>query len=276
MAHKSKRIRLFLIPLFLLLFIVFEILFEKFNIQYKQYTVQNQNIPSNFDDFKIIQLSDIHYKADSDDEGLEKMVEKINAENPDIIVLTGDYIDYGTDYIKSCTNLLSKLKAKYGVYAVMGNHEGREYHDLFVDEFTEIGINVIEEAYTRISIDDQSIYLCGISDFYSGDPDIDQAISGAKKEDYVILLSHNPNLVKSIDSRHVDLMFSGHNHGGQITLFGLYIPYLPDGGDDKSLATGKVQVDDTTIIVSNGIGTTLVNFRFFARPQVVITTLQAE
>jgi predicted MPP superfamily phosphohydrolase len=276
MTTKPKRLRRYFLPLILILILIFDILFEKSNIEYKSYTIEHHNIPNAFDGFKIIQLTDIHYKAASNTDNLEQMVQDINEQNPDIIILTGDYIDFGEQYIEPCTELFSKLRATYGIYGVLGNHDGRGYHNLIVTAFTEIGIQIIEEDYTRINIENQTIYLCGVSDLGSNNPDLDKALVGAKKEDYVILLSHNPNFIKQVDSRHVDLMFSGHNHGGQITLFGLYAPYLPDSDTDQSLVTGQSIVDDTTIIVSNGIGTTVLNLRFFARPQVVITTLWAD
>lgn len=281
-GKRGKRRLVIKIIIFLILtYILARVIFEKDMLQYKTYEIEHKDIPSNFDGFKIIQLTDIHFRSSSNTALLKKMVKKVNSEHADIIVLTGDYIDRGTNYIDDALELLGKLEANYGIYATLGNHDGWDRHDPLYEGLTNLGITVVENTYDFIEIDGQQIYLCGIEDIDSGYADFSQATKGAKEDDYVIMLSHNPNASTLINSPYrsslnmnaqVDLMFSGHTHGGQITLFGLYAPILP-GNIDQSLVTGHSKQGDTDVIVSNGIGTTIINVRFFARPQVVITTL---
>lgn len=278
----KRRLAIQIIIFVLLAYILARFIFEKDMLQYKTYEIEHENIPSNFDGFKIIQLTDIHYRASTNTDMLKKMVNTINEASPDIIVLTGDYVDRGTNHIDDVLALIAQLEAKHGIYAVLGNHDGWDRHQPLYEGLSELGVHVVENTNERIEVGDQYIYICGIEDIDSGYSDFGMATYNVADDDYLIMLSHNPNAATLMNgplysilemTTRPDLIFSGHTHGGQVTLFGLYAPILP-GSIDQSLVTGHSKQGDMDVIVSNGIGTTIFNARFFARPQVVITTLK--
>ncbi len=117
--------------------------------------------------------------------------------------------------------------------------------------------------------------LGGVDDFKAGTSDLDPVTEGTKKSDFVLLLSHHPDFSQELPKDAVDLVLSGHTHGGQITLAGMWALHVPSDYGDK-YRTGMVENDVTTVIVSNGIGTsTLLPVRVFAPAQIVVVTLRA-
>jgi predicted MPP superfamily phosphohydrolase len=122
----------------------------------------------------------------------------------------------------------------------------------------------------------QDFYLAGVEDLWNGDPDIPQAIAGSREGDFVLLLAHNPDTTMTQDTTGVDLVLSGHTHGGQVTIFGLWAPlFAIDEGitayDQRFRSGWSTSRDDVPVYVSNGTGQYAT--RVFARPQVIILTL---
>lgn len=248
-------------------------LFEPYWIEEKITTFESSEIPQNFQDFKIVFVSDIHSGPFVSQKRIANFVQKINAQNPDIIILGGDFIEDDPKYIAPCFEELKKLTAKKGIYGVIGNHDAREAYNKTYKTMQEAGITPLENDAEWIEIDGQKIKLGGVTWDGTEDPDISPTTEDTNKNDFVILASHIPDFAEELKTDKIDLMLSGHTHGGQVTLFGLYAPYIPSDYGQK-YRTGIIKTDRTTVLVSNGLGTSFLPIRFFARPQINIIMLQ--
>jgi len=265
----KKLLKIFLI--FFLVCLLYSFI-EPYLIEEKKTIIQDSDIPQNFSGKKIVFVSDIHHGKFFSEKRVADIVKRVNRQNPDIIILGGDYI-YGNDkYIEPCFEELSKLKAPLGVYAVTGNHDEWENYELTMKNIIKAGIRILDNDAEWIEIDDEKIHLSGIR-WNSSNPDANAIVQNIHESNFSVLVSHDPGLAEELNVSNIDLMLSGHNHGGQMTLFGLWAFYLPSGYGQKYL-TGIVEKGDTKILVSNGIGNTFVPMRFFARPQINIIILE--
>lgn len=245
----------------------------KDNLEYVNYTVSHDQIPKAFDQYKIIQISDLHYSSKSNLTLLESMIQKINHEKPDLVVITGDQIDREVHLINDCYDFLSQIDAVK--YVILGNHEDTYRYEKSIQAINKQQLPLLQNQGLHLHKGHDSIYLCGTKDLTVDTPDIDKSLAGANDNDFVIMLSHNPALFNDIDKNRVHLMYSGHNHGGQVNVFGLYAPYLPGPDKTQRYVKGHIQSKGSHLIVSTGIGTTQIPFRFCANPQVTITTLKS-
>jgi predicted MPP superfamily phosphohydrolase len=198
----------------------------------------------------------------------------VNAENPDIILLGGDYVHRGDRYIIPCFNELKNLRAPLGIYGVLGNHDNRENAELTKKMMEESGIFQIDNKAFWIVKEGAKIKIGGVGDYIEDTQDLDPTLNGVGKGDFVILLSHNPDYAKTLDTDKIDLILSGHTHGGQITLAGLWAPIM--NSTEQKFRTGLIQLKNANMIVSNGVGTITPPVRFFARPQIVTIILKKE
>ncbi len=245
-------------------------LIEPYWIETKEITIKSDQIPSEFDGKRIVFVSDIHAGTSFDQNRVDSLVNQVNALKPDLILLGGDYVDGDSEYVQPTFKSLSKLKAPLGVYAVLGNKDP-QYNTL--EAIPQYGITYIGNKGTWIKKDGSRIRLGGVGDYNNGVQLPSYTTSVVSSQDFVILLTHNPDYFPLVDKSKVDLVFSGHTHGGQVTFFGMWTPTTHSVYGDK-YRTGVIEEDGTTLIVSNGIGTTILPVRFFARPQIIVTTLK--
>jgi hypothetical protein len=248
------------------------------------YTFASSDLPRQFDGLKIVYLSDVHRRAHYfSDEDIKDLVARVNAMRPDLVLLGGDYAyDKGREEAQ-VFSLLSGLRAKLGVYAVLGNNDYQGSRTKNVppadssatrDAIANTGIRLLDNEGVWIYKDGARIRLGDVSDLEMGDPRIAPVISGTTTKDFVLLLSHNPDFSETLPAAAVDLVLSGHTHGGQITFFG-WTPFSPSKYGQK-YRTGLVRNGKTTTIVSNGLGTKVLPLRLFARPQIVVVTLRCQ
>ena len=246
---------------------------EPYWLDIKTTHINSRDIPENFNGTKIIFVSDIHHGPYFSKDRVKKLVERINELNPDIILLGGDYVHREPTYITPCFEELSKLKAKIDVFGVLGNHDHWENAELIRHEMKSAGIKEIDNKAEWLYKEGDRIKIGGVGDLMEDVQDITPTINDTKKNDFVILLSHNPDYFEKLGTDKVDLMFSGHTHGGQVTLFGFWAPLIPSTYGQK-YRTGLVETVQTKILISNGIGTITPPVRFFARPQINVVILK--
>jgi uncharacterized protein len=258
--------------LFLIMLGLYTII-EPYWLQDKLYVIVSQDIPEKFHNTKIVFLSDIHHGPYFSISRVKNLVDRVNAEKPDIVLLGGDYVYRGPKYITPCFEELKRLKAPLGIYGVLGNHDHWEDPDLTKKRMAESGIILADNKGFWVAKGAEKIKIGGVGDYYEDAQDIGPTIDDAKKNDFVILLSHNPDYAESIGPDRIDLIVSGHTHGGQVTLFGLWAPLLPSNHGQK-YRTGLIDCGKYKLIVSNGIGTIKPPIRFFARPQIVTVILK--
>ncbi len=250
-------------------------------IELKTYTVTSPDLPPEFDGTRVVLLTDIHRTWFFSQDRVRSLVERVNALEPDLVVLGGDYVYAETDYEASCFAELALLEAPLGRYAVLGNHDYGEHDDEGKDPTPTIeavdasGITLLDNRAVWVEQAGARIRLGGVGDYSEDTPRLGPTIEATSTDDFILLVSHNPDYAEELPPGAVDLVLSGHTHGGQVTFFGLWAPYLPSDYGQK-YRTGLVVTENTTVIVSNGIGTIFPPIRFFAPPQIVEITLRSD
>lgn len=236
----------------------------------KSVTILTENWPHQLNNFSIIQLSDTHISNPVSKNWLRRLVNKINATNPDLIVITGDLTDIDLRTYPEYLKILSELKSRYGVYAVSGNHEFYLGIDKFVDIAQQSNFTLLRNTFTVIA---EKIILAGIDDkiaptFSEARPDVEKILS-AKNKLPIILLAHSPEIFSSASQKNIVLQLSGHTHAGQIPpmtfLIRLYTPYV----------YGLYRKGNSYLYVTSGTGTWGPPMRLFTRseiPKIVIST----
>lgn len=238
-------------------------------------TVKLPRLPAALDGLVVAQLTDIHYKPGEQDGLIEKAVNVLNAEKPDLIALTGDYVTDSKDVFTPLTHSLSSLQARHGIYAVMGNHDGWQASPAHYRKgFRNAGIEFLCNQGTCLSINGEKLFIMGTDSVWSGSIDAPACYRGHKDET-VLALVHEPDVFDVLSSEFpVDLQLSGHTHGGQcqIPLVG-YAPVRVKYG--RNYLHGHYQKEDSNIFVSRGMGTVDANVRFSCTPELALLTLKA-
>lgn len=247
------------------------------SITVSNYTLSPENLPEGFDGFRIVQISDLHNK----DFG-GRLVEKITALDPAIIVITGDIVDsYNTDIAVAAE--FAKAACEIApVYYITGNHEQRieEYENLKA-QMEGFGVNILDGKTVTLSENGDEISITGIDDLtFFGSSVMNEhliafkeelsALAAEKSEKTSILLSHRPELFKIYAGFGFDAVFSGHAHGGQIRLPFIGGVFSPGQGFFPEYTEGIHVSGKTNMIVSRGLGNSLFPLRVFNRPEIVV------
>lgn len=243
---------------------------EPYWIETKEVTIESDQIPAQFNGKKIVFMSDIHHGPFFDKNRVDNLVNQVNDLNPDLILLGGDYVSGDSNYIPTVFSSLAKLKAPLGVYAVLGNSDPQYWT---LKTIPQSNMTYIGNKGAWIQLNGSRIRLGGVGDYKNGVQIQNATIKPVSTQDFVILLSHNPDYFPEVNKNKVDLVLSGHTHGGQLTFFGLWAPVVYSDYGNK-YRTGIIKENNTTMIVNNGIGTVYAPVRFFARPQIYVITLK--
>jgi len=216
-------------------------------------------LPAALHGLRVVQISDIHHGLFLPKEWLSEAVRQANRLSPDIIALTGDFVTYSRRMIGPAAELLGRLRARYGVYAVLGNHDFRVDADGITSALCRQGIEVLRNQHTSLRFGSESLYLAGVDDYGYG-ADLRRAIRGVPREAATILLAHNPRVIHLASRHGVSLVLSGHTHGGQVNLPLLGTVY---GRSPERLRykIGWDRMGATQIYVSRGIGTIVLPWR---------------
>ena len=252
-------------------------------LEVNEYEIVNDRIPQGFDGFRIAQISDLHNTEFG--ERNEKLIQLLSQTDPDLIVITGDLIDSRHTDIEIALDFARQAVKLAPVYYVSGNHEARvrEYEDLKMG-LAEAGVVILENQKVQITREGESITLMGIDDpsfqedYLFGDSEsvARQAIEDLQNESdgYTILLSHRPELFDLFVETEMDLVFSGHAHGGQFRLPFIGGLVAPNQGFFPKYDAGQFTEENTTMIVSRGVGNSIIPIRFNNRPEIVLVTLR--
>ena len=254
-------------------------------IKFTEYIITSSKVPDSFTCFEIAQVSDLH-NAELGEEN-SKLLELLSEVEPHIIVLTGDLIDSRQTDIEIALDFAGKAVEISPVYYVSGNHEARvpEYEELKMG-LTEAGVTVLENQKVQITRNGESITLMGIqdpsfrTDYLFGDAESvsRQAISELQNESdgFTVLLSHRPELFDVYVDTGVDLVFSGHAHGGQFRLPFIGGLVAPNQGFLPKYDAGRFDEGNTTMIVSRGVGNSIIPFRINNPPELVVVELKRQ
>src|ERR1044072_412308 len=229
-------------------------------------------LPNVFDGFRVVQLSDIHHGPFSSAEQIERAVDTANRLQPDIIALTGDYISKERQYAAPCAEMLGRLKAKYGVYAVLGNHDHWVDAPLITDLFRAEGITVLINEGMRFEKDGEAFWLAGGDDTMVGLEAISLSLAGSRGNEMKLLRAHNPIVLRRAERASVDLVLSGHTHGGQVAISG---ERRAVRGARKRLLRGHGKLGNTQIYVNRGLGTVVLPIRYGCPPEISLLELRS-
>lgn len=239
-------------------------------------TIEHQQIylhrlPQEFDGFRIVHLSDIHHSPFTSQAQIKRAVETANSLQPDIVALTGDYVSKERRYAAPCAELLGSLRPRHGVYAVLGNHDHWTDAALITDLFRAEGITVLVNQGMRFEKKGAAFWLAGVDDSMVGLEDLSLALAGARDDELKLLLAHNPIILRRAARAGVDLVLSGHTHGGQVRLRS---ERSSTERPRRRLLKGLARQGATQIYVTRGLGTVVLPVRFGCPPEVSLLELR--
>ena len=216
---------------------------------------------------RIIQLSDLHITRATPVSRIAKIVNQVNLLNPDVIVLTGDTIDDNPTLVEKQLNVLKELSAPYGIYSIMGNHEF--YNDVYAAKraLDAYGFKFLFNG--GFHINNSNVFIAGIPDLGTMVDRVNfwRTLNNTKKDNYNVLLSHAPSILDSLSGGIVDLVLSGHTHGGQIFPFHIMVKQA------NGYLAGKYSLNKTDMFISRGVGTWGPPMRLFAPSDITIINL---
>lgn len=226
---------------------------------------------------KLVAVSDLHVGSPHvDAKKLDRVVAEINAQEPDVIVLLGDFVVGGVvggKYVEPepIAEKLKNLKAKDGVFAILGNHDWWRDGTRVRHALENVGIRVLENDAIRIRAGAQAYWLVGVADLWTRTPDIRGSLAKVTDNAPVILLTHNPDIFPDVPPR-VALTLAGHTHGGQVNLplFGRLV--VPSNYGSR-YAIGHVVENARHLYVTPGIGTSILPLRFRVPPEITVLTI---
>jgi predicted MPP superfamily phosphohydrolase len=247
-------------------------------------SVEIADLPPDFDGFRIAQLSDIHCGKHLPPDYLHRVIETTMNEQPDLIVITGDFVHKGYAHVEMVAKALRECQSPHGVLAVLGNHDfsvrnalglrrHRGLHRAIQDALEENGIRVLRNACFTLSRELSYLHIVGVDDLWSRECDPVKALGHLPRDEPRVVLAHNPQTVHSLGDLRCDLMLSGHTHGGQIDLPILGRVFL--GKKARKLAAGMYCQGNCRVYVNKGVGFGF-RFRYGVRPEIAVLTLRAK
>ncbi|MBP1153436.1 MULTISPECIES: metallophosphoesterase [unclassified Paenibacillus] len=232
-------------------------------------------LPQGMDGIRIVQFSDVHLGFHYDAGELFQLAETINGLQPEIICFTGDLVDYaiGRDGGR-CVEALTAMKAKFGKFSVLGNHDYYNGPSKVTELLTKGGFRMLRNDLAAVERSGNSMWVAGVEDMWMGKPDIKKATRLTKPDDFVLLIAHCPDFADVALEHQVDLQLSGHSHGGQVRIPLLGHVVTPKFGKkyvigQYTLGDGKLQ-----LYVNRGIGVSQHPIRFLCRPELTVLTLR--
>ena len=264
----------------LIIIIAIYLFYEDNFLQISRYKITNEKLSEDFKGYKIIQISDFHNEKSKITN--TQLIKCIKEEEPNIIVITGDLIDAHRTNIDVSINLIKQIIDVAPIYYVTGNHEAtiKNYKNL-KEKLQELGVNILDNKTMKIKEGNSTIELLGINDpsfeksNKKGLDTINTSLNqlNYNKNNFSILLSHRPEAFEVYVEQQVNLVFTGHAHGGQIRIPFIGGIYAPNQGILPKYTSGTYTENKTTMVVSRGIGNSTFPFRINNRPELVIVTL---
>lgn len=262
------------------------LVFQNNLIQTSRYTIYHENIPDDFDGYTIVQVSDLHNKDFGD-----QLTEKISQEEPDMIAVTGDLIDRNRTDIPAAVTIMEELTEIAPVFFVSGNHEVESMqYDLLKSELNHINVINMDNVYEELAEGSSQLGLVGIEDpmiLVFEEFEIAEDYENVMKQrinelseqtssDFLILLSHRAELMDVYEKTSIDLVLTGHAHGGQIRLPFINGIYAPSQGYFPEYTDGVYESNNTKMVVSRGLGNSIFPLRINNRPELVVVILRTE
>jgi len=244
---------------------------EPFMLSIERQEIYLRRLPAKLDGLRVVHLSDFHYGPLVNPQHLQRAVKVANDLRPDLIALTGDYISQDRVYAAPCAEVVGKLRARHGVYAVLGNHDHWTDAQLIADLFRAEHIRVLVNEGSRMDLHGESFWLAGVDDTMVGLEDLSLALAGARHNELKLLLAHNPTILRRAARAGVDLVLSGHTHGGQVTWRS---EKSRSGRPRRRMLRGLGRRGNTQIYVTRGLGTVVLPIRYGCPPEISVLDLR--
>lgn len=236
-------------------------------------TVKFPRLPPALNGLRICHLTDFHVGPYIKANYIARAIQIANGSKPDIVALTGDFVSKSARHADRCAQALGELDAALGVFAVLGNHDFWTDADYVAKQPSDVGVMVLRDAGVMLT---NGLYVAGTEDLWEGKPDIRKGLAGRGRNAFTVLLQHNPDyFVTAAEAWYdIDVMLSGHTHGGQVNVPGIG-PILVPSRFGKKYAAGLFREGKLTFYVNKGLGAITPPVRFNCRPEVAILTLKA-
>jgi predicted MPP superfamily phosphohydrolase len=265
----------------LLIFIIGVYIFLQVNnhwIVITEEVYESNEVPSSFDGFRITQISDLHDALFGENQ--EKLIQKVRSTNPDVIFITGDLIDSNRYNLQQSLMAVKEFVTFAEVFYVIGNHEvATNQVDEIYQSLEQIGVHILSNDAIWIERNEEKMAIIGIEDPLNGldtQSMLNEALKNVPKDSFKLLLAHRPEKFETYVENDICLVFSGHAHGGQVR-----IPFIgglvaPGQGYFPKYTAGFYEMGNTTMNVSRGLGNSVVPYRIFNFPQVVVVELRTK
>lgn len=273
-----------IILIFLIISAILGILYARFisttGLNVYEKSIISSSLPEDYDGLKIVQFTDLHYGSTVFLKELKHVVKRINDQNPDIIIFTGDLVEnkvkLSDEEVNNIIVELKKLKANIEILAVKGNHDyDHEYFDIIMKE---LNWNVLYNTYEFVYKNSTTpLVFVGFDDLLRGKVDIKNGFSYKNEypdDLFTIVLTHEPDLIDDITDDSYNIAFAGHSHLGQVRIPLIGALWTPDGS--KKYKDEHYIIGSKELYVSGGIGTSTLRLRFFNRPSITLYRLRTK
>ena len=277
--NKKIVVAVVVVPILLVLLLVYVVLIEPSQLVVQKQSIALPHWSPGLNHLKVAVLTDLHVGCLSVPVSkLRRVIATTNEQNPDVIVMLGDFVTGhgGQTSLKpeEFVHELSALKAKYGVYTVLGNHDWWYNGDAVRAELEKANMHVLENEAREVKINGSSLWIAGLADQWTRVPDIPRTMSRFPVGAPCLMLMHEPDLFRDVPES-VSLSLAGHTHGGQVSLPFIGPPIVPSRLGSK-FARGLVVENDRHYFVSSGVGTSILPVRFGVPPEICVLDLTSK
>ncbi len=270
-TKKQKYIKL-AITLSIVIVIILFCNFQNKHLETTHYTYAAEQLGADLEGYRIVQISDLHNAKFGKNN--QKLVGRIRECEPDMIVLTGDLVDSNHTNVDRAVQFVDEIVKICPVYYVTGNHEywlEKSEYDELMDGLIGAGVVILDDQVVEISRGDAKFRLVGLDDKSLTDGTLEALLSDEKE--FTVVLAHEPQYLVRYADTGVDLVLSGHAHGGQFRLPFVGGIVAPDQGFLPEYTAGEYYMDGTEMIVSRGLGNSVIPARLFNYPEIVCVEL---
>lgn len=270
---------------FFIIYIPFKIIYDYNKVSLRIVEYKKENLPKQLQNFKITFISDVQADRYTDAARLNNYINKVNATNPDLVLMGGDVITSTPDYINESAEFLGKIKSKYGVYSCVGDHDNWAYRNNYNKSLNEVEsalkkhhVEMIDNGFRTINVKGAKIGITFITYTYANKISMnlmDSLSRNGNKEDLNIFLTHQPRefLVNEAHRFNYDLMLTGHTHGGQITFLFPFINLTPTL-IETPYVKGDFHFGKMLLVVTRGLGMSLAPVRYNSTPEITVIVLE--
>lgn len=245
-------------------------------VQVTRMTVTVPRLAPEFENYRMVHITDIHADNWMTTDRLRKVIRLINQQHPDLVLLTGDYVTRSPEkYVKTLTTAFKQLTPKDQAIAVLGNHDAWTNPTLIRQALQDGNVTVLENQIYTVERDHMPLHIAGLGDMWAKKADLETVLMQLPKEGPAILLVHEPDFADiSAGTGRFALQLSGHSHGGQVSLPFLPPPVVPPLA--KNYPSGRYQIKNMIQYTNRGVGMVHPRIRFNCRPEIAVVTLKRD